>query len=709
MAVLELLVLATFGALPWPGAATLQERTITFSAKAARLARLLPDLSKEAGLTLTASSRTANDVVILSFKDVPLSSVLGKIAEVTGAKWETSKDGQILVRTEAMQREQEKADLETRAAEIARAIKKLAEPVEKETFDAKAADRLLLELKGLDERSKDTESRIAGMRDTWRLFSRAPANRALIRLLMTLDTKDLAALPPQHAGVWSTRPNALQRPFPRPVDKVAKALMQEQAVWADALRRSPADSGRMMMGGDPRFFGTEDLESAPAKLVLSAMCFSELGSFSFNLHAYDGQGKLLLAIDTQMQSERTEAILGSNVTMPSTGDFQLSQRSLDFIRLTSPQRDDFVRPEVTPEWTKTFTRPDLEDLLSFGVSEALIERAKREGLDLAGCLSDRISSFNYAAAVNGKVDLNWYMADIPNRADVRIERGQGWLTIRPSRPARARQLNADRLALGKLAEGLRQRGYNSLDELADYAAKFEQESMWPQVGAYLSALGSGSERLLQFSDWKMLRFFGLLGPVQKATLRRGEALACASLNAEAKVALSEIVYFDTSERNRIRLLEDPRQSNEIPRDFYPERTEALPMGFPDRLVLRASEVVEPGVVVATKGDGRVTPWTYVHTVREVGALLVYPRTIKPESAFRPAELQTVKLTFEFEGKTAMVGELKETRADFRKAGVPLANLPEPMRIEIEKAIAQAKAGGRPPAHPLTPSNPPPVH
>src|SRR3569832_435733 len=62
-------------------------RHITYSARATALQTTLKQLSKQAGVELQCSQDLANEPIILRLNDVPIQSVMDKIAEVTAGEW----------------------------------------------------------------------------------------------------------------------------------------------------------------------------------------------------------------------------------------------------------------------------------------------------------------------------------------------------------------------------------------------------------------------------------------------------------------------------------------------------------------------------------------------------------------------------------------------------------------------------------------------
>jgi hypothetical protein len=63
------------------------QKPVTFEARASRASVLIPLLSKSAGVKMDVNPQIANEVIIVSAKDVPLKTLMDKIASVTSGEW----------------------------------------------------------------------------------------------------------------------------------------------------------------------------------------------------------------------------------------------------------------------------------------------------------------------------------------------------------------------------------------------------------------------------------------------------------------------------------------------------------------------------------------------------------------------------------------------------------------------------------------------
>src|SRR5437588_174454 len=82
-------------------------KEINFSAPAARLKLLLPELSRAAGVMLRAAPETENEVILLRLKGVTVKQAMDRIAEVDVAKWREDQGVYYLTRPREQAKEQE--------------------------------------------------------------------------------------------------------------------------------------------------------------------------------------------------------------------------------------------------------------------------------------------------------------------------------------------------------------------------------------------------------------------------------------------------------------------------------------------------------------------------------------------------------------------------------------------------------------------------
>ncbi len=83
---------------------------VSFSVPAARLENLLPELGKAVGVPMEAETATKDEVVLVRVKDMPLQTLMAKIAEVSGAEWEEKQGVYRLGRSIDLLRKQERAE-----------------------------------------------------------------------------------------------------------------------------------------------------------------------------------------------------------------------------------------------------------------------------------------------------------------------------------------------------------------------------------------------------------------------------------------------------------------------------------------------------------------------------------------------------------------------------------------------------------------------
>jgi len=184
----------------------------------ARLINLLPQLEKSLSRKLAVSSELANDVVAIRASGAT-DTLLEKIAFVTGGTWKSEGATQRLV-----------LSAKSKAA-IADGMRENVEKLRK-TFasfnDPRYTDRL--DPKEALKLWRDRFSPTRPASTAWQL----PTGRAVARSLVDIDPRDLANLALDEKVVYSTRPNALQRPLGKGAKLALESFASEFAMVAAA-------------------------------------------------------------------------------------------------------------------------------------------------------------------------------------------------------------------------------------------------------------------------------------------------------------------------------------------------------------------------------------------------------------------------------------------------------------------------------------------
>ncbi|MCA1997124.1 MAG: hypothetical protein LDL56_07845, partial [Armatimonadetes bacterium] len=194
-------------------------------------------LSQATGKRLEVSRELAAEVLVVSASKVEPDELLARVASCLGATWRDDGSKLTLVLTDAQRKEQRDAELAWRQRAAEAAIQKLSEPLAKHpTFDAKAIEEAR-QGGGVPAMGGGGFSPMAMAQLGRNLIAGNPASptgRAVARLARLIGPKTLAMLGDGERLVFSTSPNAMQRPFPNGSLPILNQLIAEQAKWAEA-------------------------------------------------------------------------------------------------------------------------------------------------------------------------------------------------------------------------------------------------------------------------------------------------------------------------------------------------------------------------------------------------------------------------------------------------------------------------------------------
>lgn len=499
---------------------------ISLDEPAMPLRRLLPIVSKAAGVEILASGNVSQDVVLLKVKEQPVGEVLRRIAEEDGAEVEPTKTGFRLVRTTSSERKEHQGALARRIASMRPELESIATTLN-QPADERAYRTLYPMLKG--EREKVGGSWTRNGSNT--SHARMPATRAVMRAIRLVPLDVLANLQEGDSVVYSNLPTKLQRPLPA-LEDVLRTFRREQNAWADAVTKL----GKLepnQYAEDP-FRHADPIDVSPARAVLIVSRTNSADASFVRLVMLDRRGEEVgLAsyglVSTEMQRGMSEFLKPSDGTLvPMSAETKAFLGGL-------PRRDG-TGPEVpTPEAVALLSKPEEYDPLSYGATDLV--------RDLAG---DR-------PIVAVLPDTVWFVglftpgplkrsnrAMFASMAEAREE--GGWLLVRPREPEMTRRNRVDRRVLGTFIRTIVAAKRVPLDAYAEYA--------WKASGATYDYVGVPMAML--FDDptfnpdvsWRSLRFYGSLSVVDRAALLSGATKRWVNLSPEQRELASQIVAKD---------------------------------------------------------------------------------------------------------------------------------------------------------------------
>ncbi|AIE87893.1 hypothetical protein [Fimbriimonas ginsengisoli] len=577
---------------------------VTFTGRAARVETILAGLSQASGVKLSASAQTADEILIVSAKDVSLSDLMARIATATSGEWHQTADGYRLAQSVGARTREENESLNARVTAIRKGIAKHLQPPKK------------------SDKSEDPEG------PPMEMFGGNDAS--LYQIVAKADLNAIAALRTGERVVFSTNPTRTQRPFAGNVISLINAYVAEhnkQVSQQPAPEQSPEmdkmpDFVKKMMDRMTKPVG----QVSKALFVVSRMGLGTFGMMQAELRLYDAQGKVALTTPTMLESTDTsisEMMQQIGATKPDPKKPKTTATPIDMTEDTKAFQAAFKSSgmsgmqglKIPATILDKLYRPDQYDPLSFLATDEVLSLAKKTGKPVVAVLPDDIVSLLSSVMPNQNPTVEQFEKSLESEREAKVVEDPAWLVIKPSHPAEARDARIDRKALARLLDAARTKGVASLDDVAQYALKAPSPMEGGLGSLYVLLLvpGAFSQSLSGFTNWEMLRFYGTLEPVAKQTLLNGGRIPFSGLTAYQHEQVRRMAY---GAMPSLEIEEAGKKNDGFPSfmrafiggsgDYREEPTELLPNGLPGDGYVEMKGSIEPYASAVTP-DGTVTP------------------------------------------------------------------------------------------------------
>jgi hypothetical protein len=562
---------------------------ITFTAPAARAEPLMEKLSQASGVHLAVSQVVGQEVLFIKVKNVPLKDLMDRMADVVNGSWEKDKDLYRLVRTPADIKKETEEETTLEAKEIAEALKPLLKHGEG-AFDAARAQAVAHAVSAYQKERGEFSPR---PEPNAPMYS-SPLKRSLLRLIGTIEPRDMTRLISGERLVYSTNPTRMQRRLK--ASNELQQLRQEHAIWVEALSKLPPHEPEDRFEGDP-LIDNREWNTPPATLILQVMASERFEPYMFRMNVLAESGASLTSDSLFLAPNRVQQGLQEMQGKPRvTNDFvPLSELSRKFL---SASRALIAKPgtaDVTPALRDFLLNPEKQDPMSANVTDCFVAVAEQKGVNVVANVHDELLSAatrNEKPTVTAFLDMAWKFCGMS------IEEKSGWLTAEPLYPTKARAMRADRTALGRLTRSIVSNGRLTLDEQAIFALNARKA---PRLGfEHLPVLLLGGQTGYGFGDgnWRALQLYATLTQGHRQRLLDGDGIPFAELSQRQKQILSAWIYCTTQFNGR------SVPGKPMPRGFT-EPTIFLPNGLPGTGTLRMTSQVEP-VAFLVSDSGRIS-------------------------------------------------------------------------------------------------------
>lgn len=683
------------------------------------LSRALDEISKSQGVVLKASPALKNEIVVVKVTDVPLETLKDKLAQAVVGEWTKSTDGiEYLGPSVSKRASLERADQQKRLEAITKALKRV-----KDNLTAKPASDPAID-----------------MMDT----SGDPSSKFAVQLSSGLRAAEIAAIPKGGRVVYSTAPNAMQKPLSVPnLANLTSQFVQDNNSQVheevDPVEgKDPAQEEKMaqvvkLMGiSIPH---AKKIDAPPAKILLIAErggLFGGLGdSLSLHMVAFAKDGSVLANGSVPLESNfagmaqraMVEKEAGDEKSAPKQSEKHDPQldKPIEFTPLTKELATlsntvQTMQSDVAPSdaLMQHILRPDLYDPLSYVFSESLIGLSTVAGQNLVAAIPDDAMDMSSVMRIGNKETTYFtFQESLKDMDSIQSTTGDGWTVVSLAHPVTSDSMRVDRAALAKLLGASQKALVPTLDAMADYAAVNPpiMETPVAMTSLMFVAPNAISMGMRGGQDWPMLRLYGLLGPAERDTLRQGRTLAFAGVPSKAQGILKQMVYGAGS---RFQVGPEPEQvglpfmamaASMMGHDmetFKEEPTELLPTGLPAQGGISLKSIAGHFVMVDSKAGlakffGAMGPEEYSmikyfsEEPKMAGAGAMMPKMDK----LKVGERDTLDFRLHLAPDVSQKHTLMDHRIGKDAATVGPDALPADFMAEVEKQMKMFKEGFAP--------------
>lgn len=683
-------------------------KKVSLNLRASRTSVVLSELSKVAGVKFEAANSATDDVLVVAVKDVTVADLMKRIATTTAGEWKPIDGGFRLVPDAIARRKQRNAEEKARIDALNKDIQKKWDQATKPPADVKGTGTVTV-----GPQSASVAFGGGGL-----------GEKTIIKLIAGVDRALLSDVRRGDRIVFSTNPTAMQRSLgANAIGLIDQYVVEHNAAAAKNKHQSSPEEDKML-AAMPSFIkdmasrGGKRIENA-TKALLIVSRQSILDMVQCEMRLYDDKG----------------AVVGSEQSTLNEGDMMqmVADMDLDPTKPAKPKKDESGNPtpieysedskafqglsqsfmtasvKISPETLKKIRNPETFDPLAFAPTDEILSCGKTLGLNVVANLPDSSASL-MNGLMGGKMTVGTFMAKLGGDKEMKRVDDEGWLTILPAKPERARQDRLDRSALGTLVRAAAEKGMASLDDMANYAlhAPDPMEGGIGQEWLSMFVPGGMSMSMGGITSWDMLRFFGALDPASRSTLSRGGRMMLSNLNGIQRTALMKMVY-GAGGHLEVRRQGDPEATDMFTkmmmqfagggRDYLEEPTESLASGLPGDGFVSLAVENEPTVNPVAAEGSMVLGSSAAMGPDELAIfkMMKEDKSMAAMSGFLPTFNKVrigsrVKLNFSFHFTPAISRSetLMDHKVDKAAAEVDFNSLPASVTATVDQRLAQLK-------------------
>lgn len=660
-----------------------------FDSKAASVRQLVARLSAETGEKLGASAELAQKIVFVHAHGVTPANLKTRLADVLQAEWTMKSGVNTLVRTPALEKRIWVEHLAYRRKLVDVALEDARKHLES-AFDAKALAKKVIDLGDAESTNGDPAAMQRMYQERQEVYRSGPLARLLARLVLACDPSDLAAVGPYERRVFRIDPTVMQRGFDNSKYQAAvDAFAIEQQAWIDeAAKANLGEAKGSRMVSDPRVQLEIPPHIPPAYLEVARGEMTSL--FNVNLRLADIQAPFEPIVAQLSFADPARKFLDrqANPPTPAADDpvVDLSDESKEFQKRMIEAFMTSQPASMSPRMRDMVLHLDTNDPLAWTVSDALSAYAATRQENLIAAIPDSALLIGFMLGRDQKVRVGSFIRALQESGTMELREKDGWGDMRPIDRYEAEIDFTPRTATIDLMRSTMAAGRLDIHDYAKYA--FESGRLnRGGLGDYFlamydrSVLGTSDQ-----TDWKALQLYGSFTSDQQNRLEAGARIPLTGMNRDQRRIVERIVY--------------AKKLNGATTFEAVEPTQSFALGLPSTCVVSATVRKTPVIVAYGRGpDGVVRP------LRGLNAYTL--ATIEAEIVGDPGKMASYgvtglvgyaagadkAITLRVEPAPGAFAQSNITVPDYSATATPTSwdKLPDPLRKQVEAAIAQLKA------------------
>ena len=696
---------ASMGVLPVAAHAQATDASpkMTMELRAMSAKKFVEIFAAKTGLPLTAEPSIANETILVNVKDLPRDTIMSQVADALEAKWVRETNHIRLIRTAEQKAARERRNRQYVFNTIDKSLAKFRDDIAKEPdFTPEKAENLARQVEQYIRSSNPNSMNGSFWQRQQQLETQGPSGRAVKRVLATFKTEELANLPPDYKIVYSTRPNAIQRPFPSDVMPAIRQLLKDSATWANAAKKRnftrPGQEWQYSFGGLAA--STEPLTDQVDRVMVFLSRGKNSPYVNVELTLVNRKGKRFGNASTNLMpfdnSDENREIFEERPPKDGEAVVQLTPESQELRKFLSWE-ERRKSGEPTGKVLEWLLNPEKYDPQSFAATDVVLSLRPLYCQNVITWVPDVLGSF---AMRTTTPTLNQLKKQIEMFYEVTNTKGT--LSFRPKLVSGMQAETIDRAMIGKILRRVKSGQPLTIEEKAYIAYEMKEDYNWTFM-SYLQAISTTNDNEgIYFGD-KNAAMYGSLSDMQRRKAFSEEGLTITELTPEQRLIVEKQVFgpfvylnYQPSEQQTAGPAFDwDAFYNGVGR----EATELFPTGLPSTLTIKCVETKDE-VIIPSQPENSDEPWYGPMPVDQFAAQMFYGE--RPDlfpwasqskgfknGTFRTAKRRMVSITLTLRDKISVSGQLDEKNFTVAKP-VSYNQLPSDVLAAIQKKLVEMK-------------------